>query len=301
MVGPRRGTAPHARLEEADRLPPQRELQPASLVAAPRDETEQRRAQLLRTIEVEVVPRLLLASRAATECDAGPESAGRVLEADTVEEFVELILAHDGVVASAYFEAIRARGVSLEAIYLHLLTPAARRLGELWCADLCDFTDVTVALGRLQQALRELSAAFRSEAEPRQHGRRALLTPAPGEQHTFGLFMVAEFFRRAGWDVWGGLPASSRDLTGIVRAEWFDVVGLSVGCESRLDRLSVAIRTIRRASRNRAIGVMVGGPVFVGHPELATWVGADATAVDARQAAQQAEGIVSLLAKPRRC
>ena len=299
MSGLRRGIALQARVEEADRAPSERDPQAVSYPATPRDGPEHRRAQLLRTIEVEVVPRLVLAGRAASECAvvAGEE----VLDAETVEEFVEVLLVNDVVVATSYFEAIRARGVSLEALYLHLLTPAARRLGELWCADLCDFTDVTVALGRLQQALRELSPAFRNEVEPRQHGRRALLMPAPGEQHTFGLFMVAEFFRRAGWDVWGGPPASSHELTSIVRADWFDVVGLSVGCEGRLDVLNLAIRAMRRASRNRAIGVMVGGPVFVGHPELVASVGADATAVDARQALEQANSIVALLARPRRC
>ena len=299
MSGPRRGIAPQARLEEADRAFSKGDPHPAAPVT-PRDGPEQRRPPLLRTIEVEIVPRLLLASRAA-ESGSGAGAEGSLLDAETVADFVELILANDMVVASAYFEAIRARGVSLEVLYLHLLTPAARRLGELWSADLCDFTDVTVALGRLQQVLRELSPAFRNEVEPRQHGRRALLMPAPGEQHTFGLFMVAEFFRRAGWDVWGGPPASSNDLTGMVRAEWFDVVGLSVGCESRLDLLAAGIRAIRRASRNRAIGVMVGGPLFVEHPDLVAFVGADATAVDARRAALQAESIVSLLARPRRC
>jgi methanogenic corrinoid protein MtbC1 len=250
---------------------------------------------------VEIIPRLLLAGRANADGSFDPAEARGIIDANTVEEFVTLIRNHEMVVASAYFEAMRARGVSLEALYLQLLAPAARRLGELWEADLCDFTDVTVALGRLQQALRELSSAFRNELEPREHGRRALLMPAPGEQHTFGLFMVAEFFRRAGWDVWGGPPASGGDLTGIVRAEWFDVVGLSVGCESRLDVLAAGIRAMRRASRNRAIGVMVGGPAFVEHPELVALVGADATAADARQAALQAESLVSLLARPRRC
>jgi methanogenic corrinoid protein MtbC1 len=243
----------------------------------------------------------LLAGRSASDGEAAADEEGGLIDAATVDEFVKLILAHDVVVASAYFEAMRSRGVSLEALYLHLLAPAARRLGEFWSDDRCDFTEVTVALGRLQQALRELSPAFRNEAKPREHGRRALLMPAPGEQHTFGLFMVAEFFRRAGWDVWGGPPSSSNDLTGMVRAEWFDVVGLSVGCESRLDVLAAGIRAIRRASRNRAIGVMVGGPTFVMHPELVALVGADATAADARQAAFQAESLVSLLARPRRC
>jgi methanogenic corrinoid protein MtbC1 len=200
---------------------------------------------------MEVVPRLLLASRAVTQGEASSTEAESLLDSATVEEFVELILDHDPVMAVAYFEALRARGVSIEAIYLHLLTPSARRLGELWCEDLCDFTKVTLALGRLQQLLRELSPDFRCETESRQHGRRALLMPAPGEQHTFGLFMVAEFFRQAGWDVWSGLPGAGDDVISLVRAEWFDIVGLSVGSESRVDGLAA---TIRRPALRRKPG-----------------------------------------------
>ena len=44
---------------------------------------------------------------------------------------------------------------------------------------------------------------------------------------------------------------------------------------------------------------MVGGPVFIDHPELATAIGADATAVDGRHAAQQAENVLDLMPQPR--
>jgi methanogenic corrinoid protein MtbC1 len=40
---------------------------------------------------------------------------------------------------------------------------------------------------------------------------------------------------------------------------------------------------------------MVGGKVFLEHPELAALVGADATAYDARQACAQAESLLALL------
>ena len=40
---------------------------------------------------------------------------------------------------------------------------------------------------------------------------------------------------------------------------------------------------------------MVGGPVFVAHPELAAYVGADGTATDGRQAVLQAESLLALL------
>jgi MerR family transcriptional regulator, light-induced transcriptional regulator len=75
------------------------------------------------------------------------------------------------------------------------------------------------------------------------------------------------------------------------------VVGLSVSCEVQLDALVSTIRLIRRASRNQAVGILVGGPVFVEHPEMVPLVGADATAVDGRQAPVQAENLLALISK----
>lgn len=72
----------------------------------------------------------------------------------------------------------------VESLYLDLLAPAARHLGELWCADACDFASVTLALGRLQKVMHQLSPAFEGDVQHREHGRRALLVPVPGEQHT---------------------------------------------------------------------------------------------------------------------
>jgi methanogenic corrinoid protein MtbC1 len=40
---------------------------------------------------------------------------------------------------------------------------------------------------------------------------------------------------------------------------------------------------------------MVGGPVFLAHPELVAMVGADATAADGRQAVQQAQRLLMLI------
>ena len=84
-----------------------------------------------------------------------------------------------------------------------------------------------------------------------------------------------------------------------MRSEWFAVVGLSVAARRALDALAASIRALRRASRNRAIGVLVGGPLFVAHPELVARVGADATAVDGGQAPLQAQNLLALLARRR--
>jgi methanogenic corrinoid protein MtbC1 len=257
---------------------------------------DQARLQLARAIEVEIIPRLVLAGRAGEPAPRAREPLVLRPAAEEVAEFSGIVLGQDADGAMAYARAMQGRGATVETLFLDLLAPAARRLGELWTADLVDFVEVTIGLGRLQQVLREFTPAFQRDALLRSRGRRLLMVPAIGEQHTFGLTMVAEFFRRAGWVVWRSFGPSG-ELVELVRQEWFSVVGFSLGSETRLDALASEIRAVRRASCNRAIGVMVGGPVFVAHPELVPQVGADATANDGRDAPRQAEDLIRLLAR----
>jgi len=251
---------------------------------------QERLAHIVRTIEQDIIPRLVRAHREpATAIAAVP--LAQVTPSD-LQQFLPLILGPDDSGWQTLVDTLLARGVGVDEIYLNLLTPAAREMGRMWDEDLCQFTDVTVALGRMQRVMRTLSPAFGREIGHLPDGRRILLLPAPGEQHTFGLSIVAEFFRRAGWEVVGDTEARASDPAALVRSEWFDVIGISVGLESRLDWLSSGIAAIRHASRNRAIGVMVGGPVFVANPERVAEVGADITASDGRQAPVMAEQLL---------
>lgn len=256
---------------------------------------------LARTVQTEIIPRLVLSLREANRPAGTPPSAATC--PGEVAAFVQVVLAGDMKEACSSIDAMRSRGQSLERIYLDLMEPAAQRLGDLWNADICDFVTVTVGIMRLQQILHEFGLAFRCEAEPREHGHRALLVPAAGEKDsfghlmfgTFGLVMAAEFLRRDGWDAYVDSSASSEEAAIIARREWFDIVAMSLSDESHLAELAAGIRQIRRASRNRAIGVIVSGPVFRNHPEMIRCVGADAAATDGRQAAVQADDLMELL------
>lgn len=252
-----------------------------------------RLAVLARAIEQEIIPRLMLTHRNPQACQTLPAFEERQIGARDVEEFAKLVLSPKEDVAHACVQALRQRGIAIETIYMDLLAPVARYLGSLWEQDLCDFTDVTVGLGRLQQVLRELSPAFGEPTAQPATGRRVLLLPSPGEQHTFGLVMVAEFFRRAGWDVAGGGWEAGADPQVMVWQEWFDVVGFSLGAETHLGELGDCIRGVRKAALNRQVGIMVGGPVFVEHPEYGALVEADAVARDGREAPELAEQLVA--------
>ena len=227
--------------------------------------------------------------------DAGHLAMRTAVLARAIEHEIipRLMLARDENIAHACVEAMRARGVPVESIYLDLLAPVARHLGELWEQDLCDFTEVTLGLGRLQQVLRELSPAFGQSVDHPTNGRRVLLLPAPGEQHTFGLVMVGEFFRRAGWDVAGGPWESGCDPVAMVRREWFDVIGFSAATDIHLAQLGDCVAGVRQASLNTHLGIMVGGPVFASHPEYVALVQADAAAADGRHAPLLAEQLVA--------
>ncbi len=245
---------------------------------------------LVRTIEQEVIPRLAQAHRSPAPSTEPLSAAPSAAE---VQTFVARILDGADADVMGLIGQLRRRGMSVQAVYLELLAPAARALGALWDQDLCDFPGVTVALGRLQRLLRELGPEFGIGAGPPRHHHRVLLAQAPHEQHSFGLSMVAEFFRREGWVVDGGVGTAAVDPAARVQADWFDVAGFSIGSHTRLDWLRQKIAAVRQVSRNPAIVVMVGGPLFTLHPDWVTQVGADASAPDASQAPQLAASLIA--------
>lgn len=246
---------------------------------------------LAQTIEAEIIPRLMLAHGDLVDLPPAGVSA-TTISAREIHEFANLVLAQDAGVVRSCVQAIRARGVEPRVICLDLLAPAARRLGELWEADLCDFTQVTLGLWRIQQVLHDVSPSFRSDLHSGETGRRVLLATLPGEQHTFGMAMVADFFRQRRWDVRLDTPGPRGEALRLLRAERFDLVGVSLGSETRFDELAEWITAARRVSLQRDIVVMVGGPIFASRPEWVPLVGADATARDASAAVDVAEALL---------
>jgi methanogenic corrinoid protein MtbC1 len=289
---PSASMAPECELD-GGALPPYAGASAFSSLVARNKEAKQRLAHLARTIETDVIPRLVQAHRHATPAANTEPAAVPAQSGEQVAGFVALIIGDSDFDVQAAVEGKRRDGMSVEALYLDLFAPAARLLGDMWSDDVCDFSTVTVALGRLQRLLRELSPAFGTEIEYPANGRRALFAQPADEQHSFGLSMVAEFFRREGWDVFGVVGGALDDPAVRVRKEWADVVGLSIGSERRLDWLRQCIVALRSASRNPGLVVMVGGPIFTLHPDWVAGVGADATARDAREAPRVAARLLT--------
>lgn len=262
---------------------------PRNWQQAPND----RHNRLARTLDIDIIPRLVDVHRAVPAVTVAMDSARLSPTTQEVEDFVRLILARESVPAQAFIDGMSQRGMSVETMYLDLLAPAAQHLSYLWSQDLCDFTQVTLGLARLQRLLHQLSPGMAAEQELRSNARRVLLLPVHGEHQTFGLSMVAEFFHHAGWEVDCGSGSSVVDASQMVKQQWFDVVGLSAGSETRLDNLRVCIHEVRELSRNPQVAVLVGGAIFAGHPERVKFVGADASGLDGKQAPARAERLIA--------
>ncbi len=260
-------------------------------------------SHLSRTVEVEIIPRLVMAHGSAVQ-QIAPPNVAQGNQANEVTNLAELVLGAESHRAADLIQAYRDRGVPLETIYLDLLVPTARHLRHLWMNDDRDFADVTLALWRLQQLLRDFSPAFCADGALRSAGLRALLTPGPGEKHDighmmFGLVLAGEFFRRDGWDTWIEPDPASAAFIETIRTQWFDVVEFFAGGDKKLDDLASNIRMVRRESQNRNIGVMVCGPAFTERPELVLLVGGDAVVSDFSQETLQAQNVVNLLTDRR--
>jgi methanogenic corrinoid protein MtbC1 len=242
-----------------------------------------------------VIPRLVHGRRRVSTGNVanGPGRRGRVQGTD-VETFVGLLLSCADGDAAHKVESLIAAGETVDDIALFLLAPAARSLGARWEDDTLDFAAVTTGMTRLHVLLHMMGRRYPSGA--RSNGRRILIANNPGETHAFGPLMVAEHFRRAGWDSRFDPAATTASLARDAGAGILDAMGLSCAAERYLGDLHNCIRAIRAAARGRPLCLMVGGNVFTGRPELAARMGADVTAQDAPGALAAIERLLPVAA-----
>lgn len=246
---------------------------------------------LLDLIEGEIIPRLMLAHRDRRDTAPLPD----IHHAHSVE-LARGLLDRSPDCARAMVDAHLERGVRLETIFLDLFAPTAHYLGLMWETDQCNFSQVTLCLWRLQRMLHDLSPSFHAgsgSAElARTAERRILMTTMPGQQHTFGLSMLSEFFRRDGWVVLSIPSPEPGETQASLSRHWFDVLALSASMDGEVDDLAMTIQAARKTSQNPRLAVMVGGPLFMRQPELAVTIGADGVSVDAVDALALARQLI---------
>ena len=241
-------------------------------------------------IEADFIPRLMMSYTSGTEYP--PADSDASIAPDDAAAFATLPLTLEADELLAKVEAYLRRGVGVETILLELLAPSARKLGQLWEEDECDFVDVTMGLWRLQEVMREIAARSPPVIRSMRIQRTALFAPMPGDQHAFGSLIVEEVFARAGWESEALIEPRRRELLRLLSDKPFDLVGLTVTNDCPSGALSKLISAIRTVSKNPQIYVLIGGRAINENPDLVAEVGADGTAVDAEAALELAASLM---------
>jgi methanogenic corrinoid protein MtbC1 len=249
-------------------------------------------------IENFVVPRLLMSHMTPQPKQPKMNLTRGALDEGVVGEFITQTLADDPEKCVDFVRNLLVRGIPIQSVFLHLMAPAARELGERWERDKADFFEVTLGMARMHRVLREFDGIPPELCGRTGEGHNALLLPTPGEAHSFGLRLVQEFLLRESWNVTNRLVASCDELEALVASQYYDFAGLSLSGETLIEALASAIQTIKSKSRNRHIRIIVGGHIFTEQPNLVAHCGADAFASDAPSGVAIVNGWVSSARAP---
>mgnify|MGYP001160926484 FL=1 len=246
------------------------------------------------TIESEIIPRLLIAQRQKigelSKKGASTKKSGQFVSPNNIEELLNLILDSDIENSKLYLRALLNNGLKIEKLYTELLQPVARQLGVYWEEDSLDFSTITVALWQIHQLMYFLSPELMGNRKAILKNK-ILLFSALGSQHTLGLFMLSEFFRKNGWQVHADPSPSEEDIFLMIKEKQFDIVGISIGSVDQKNSTKRIIRKIREKKESFS-KILIGGPLALQDKLLFEKLGADGQALDAEEAIKMAEGFI---------
>jgi methanogenic corrinoid protein MtbC1 len=188
----------------------------------------------------------------------------------------------DDMAASVLVEDLLEAGLSVEDVCLDHLAPAARHLGDLWDRDRLPFTEVALATARIQALLRRMPPGRVTPSCGR--GKGAVFAAVPGEQHTLGVMMAADLFRRNGWDVGLMVGLGHDELVNRIARDDRPVIGLSCSSSQSypaLRRLVAALGRMRPSAQILLSGHVVRDAARVADLPAPVVIVPDITAAEA--------------------
>lgn len=169
----------------------------------------------------------------------------------------------------------------------------ARYLGCAWVEDSAPFTDVTIAVARMQAMLRQIGRDWTSNSVAEVGSSTVLVVLPEGEQHSFGAVLLAGQLRRQGISVRLEIGTPTGTLRRLVHEKTFDCAMISIACEETLGRCRAVVKALKEGSGGR-LWVAVGGSLLDRPIDLRGQTGADVVTCDPLLALQGA-----LAAQPR--
>lgn len=177
-------------------------------------------------------------------------------------------------------------GMPVDEIYLSIMQPVMYEVGRLWQVN-----EISIGTEHYCTASTQLIMAqiFPHVVNPKRVNKGMVACCQGSELHELGMRMVCDFFEMAGWDTYFmGANTPGESVVAAVKSFPTDLLCISSTMGTGLPLTRSLIRDVKIALGDEPPKIMVGGLPFLMNPKLADVVGADATAVDARAAVQQA-------------
>jgi excisionase family DNA binding protein len=218
------------------------------------------------------------AFRERAAADRTPAGAGRRRPGALRDRLMGCLLGGDEASAWSVVDRALGTGYSPTDIYLQLLAPALRSIGDGWHAGSLSVGEEHRATAVAARLVGRLGPSFVRRGRP---AGTVVLGAAPGDAHSLPVSMLADVVRAHGYrvvDLGGNVPvvsftAAAAGLDGLV------AVGVSVGDAGCLDAAREVATAVRAVA---AVPVLIGGPAT---DASVTALGADGWAPDAGAAA----------------
>lgn len=187
-------------------------------------------------------------------------------------------------------QTVSAEQLDPARVYLEVLLPVQRLLGELWAGGEMSVAEehraTQITLGQMDLLRRRMQATNRNE-------KRAVVAAAEGEEHHMSCRVFADFLLRDGWTVdCLGSSTPRGELAAFVGGARPDLLALSATVVEAARDLKKTIQAAKAACPG--LPIIVGGAAFERQPELLDDLGHDAYASDVPGGVRRSRELVGL-------
>lgn len=210
---------------------------------------------------------------------------------DEAQQYLNHLLCGKRDQAANLIDQLVEKGIPVSDIYEHIFQATQYEVGALWQRNV-----ITVAHEHYCTAATQLimSRLYPIIFSGKKNGLKLIACSVASELHEIGIRMVSDFFEMDGWDTYYmGSNMPEAHLLHSLREHEADLLAISVTLPIHISRVESIIRSVRDNPDFRDLKIMTGGYPFGIVPNLTEKVGADATAINARQAISKANSMMN--------
>lgn len=200
-----------------------------------------------------------------------------------------LLATHRNDALNMVMKAIQS-GVTIESIYLDVIQPAQHELGRLWQTGQISVAQEHYCTAATQFVMSQLQPWFLKTTSADQ---TLVATCVGDELHEVGLRIIADLFEVSGWNtIYLGANVPPESIAETLASSRAQILAISCTMTQHLFGMADVIRIVRSHPGCEQVKILAGGYPFNIDPYLWKRVGADAAALDGKDAIDVANRLI---------